>query len=213
MVTAEQSVAPDTPGGLLERIRDDRDAESWETFVAVYAPLVYRWARHRGLPEADAADIAQEVLLQAGRSAAAPAAPAAPAPGRFREWLGALTHARVAHFLDQKARAAAAGGLRGPSLAAPAAGEAAEWEAEFNARVLRAAMDRARQAFAPTVWGAFERQWLAGLTPAAAAHELGAPIDAVFVARAQVLQRLRQEVHFLAGDLGAGPPPERESPP
>ena len=47
---------PTTRPSLLVRIRDARDAEAWREFVRLYSPLVYRFARRKGLQDADAAD-------------------------------------------------------------------------------------------------------------------------------------------------------------
>ncbi|HKB35845.1 MAG TPA: sigma factor, partial [Gemmataceae bacterium] len=54
--------SPHTRPSLLVRIRDAADREAWRQFVELYAPLVYRFARRRGLQDADAADLAQDVL-------------------------------------------------------------------------------------------------------------------------------------------------------
>ena len=51
-----------TRPSLLVRIRDARDREAWGQFVEIYAPLVYDMARRRGLQDADAADLTQDVL-------------------------------------------------------------------------------------------------------------------------------------------------------
>jgi DNA-directed RNA polymerase specialized sigma24 family protein len=51
-----------TRPSLLVRIRDARDREAWGEFVEIYAPLVYKTARRRGLQDSDAADLTQEVL-------------------------------------------------------------------------------------------------------------------------------------------------------
>ena len=53
-----------TQQSLLLRIRDDRDAASWSRFVAIYSPLVYGFLRKRGLQDADAADLTQDVLTR-----------------------------------------------------------------------------------------------------------------------------------------------------
>jgi hypothetical protein len=48
-------------GGVIDS-RDAKDRLAWEQFVGLYAPLVYGFARKKGLQDADAADIAQDVL-------------------------------------------------------------------------------------------------------------------------------------------------------
>ncbi|MHC4402267.1 MAG: RNA polymerase sigma factor [Planctomycetota bacterium] len=47
---------------LLLRVRDAADGQAWSQFVRIYSPLVYRYARRRGLQDADAADVTQDVL-------------------------------------------------------------------------------------------------------------------------------------------------------
>ncbi len=51
-----------TRPSLLMRLRDPRDAAAWQEFVDLYAPLIYGWARKKGLQDADAADITQDVF-------------------------------------------------------------------------------------------------------------------------------------------------------
>src|SRR5688500_3843750 len=53
---------PTTRFSLLMRIRDPANQSAWEEFVATYSPAIHRFARHRGLQEADARDLAQNVL-------------------------------------------------------------------------------------------------------------------------------------------------------
>ena len=49
---------------LLAVCAQPMDAESWERFVFLYGPLVIDWARRYGLQDADARDVAQDVLMQ-----------------------------------------------------------------------------------------------------------------------------------------------------
>ena len=64
---------PQTRQSLLVRLQDSADAAAWRTFVDVYAPAVFAFARRNGLQPADAADVTQDVcrnVVQAMRSAA-----------------------------------------------------------------------------------------------------------------------------------------------
>ncbi|MEM7561346.1 MAG: sigma-70 family RNA polymerase sigma factor, partial [Planctomycetota bacterium] len=54
---------PDTRETLIARLRDPEDQRSWEEFVQLYGPLIYRVARRRGAQDSDAQDIAQRVLV------------------------------------------------------------------------------------------------------------------------------------------------------
>lgn len=53
---------PTTRISLLMRLRDTDNQDAWVDFVSVYRPVIYRFARQRGLQEADAQDLAQSVL-------------------------------------------------------------------------------------------------------------------------------------------------------
>jgi len=52
-----------TSSSLLERLRQPEATEAWQRFVHLYTPLLYYWARGTGLPEHDAADLVQDVLV------------------------------------------------------------------------------------------------------------------------------------------------------
>lgn len=45
---------PPTMPSLLVRLRDHRDNRAWSEFVDLYAPLIYAYARKRGLQDAAA---------------------------------------------------------------------------------------------------------------------------------------------------------------
>jgi RNA polymerase sigma-70 factor (ECF subfamily) len=191
---ASQSTRP----SLLMRLRDAGDAGAWATFVDVYTPLVYGYLRRRGLQDADAADVAQEVMTEVARSIRA--FEYQPERGRFRDWLGTLARRRLARFLERQRRGTAAEGEGAlGEVAAPQAEP--EWADEFNAHLLRAALERVRPHFEPPTWDAFRRVWLDGRAAPEVAAELGQPVEAVYVAKSRVLKRLQEEVLLLAEDL------------
>src|SRR5271156_3018462 len=50
---------------LMEMLREDpRNAVAWDRFVRRYYPKIYGWCRAWGLQEADADDVAQDVLMK-----------------------------------------------------------------------------------------------------------------------------------------------------
>ena len=53
---------------LLLRIKDPRDASAWNRFVQLYAPFIHNYGRRKGLQDADAADLVQDVLQAVARS-------------------------------------------------------------------------------------------------------------------------------------------------
>src|SRR4051812_37980236 len=90
--------SPPTRASLLVRMRDGRDGPAWREFLDVYAPAVYRFARQRGLQDADAADLMQEVLRSV--AAAVGRLDYDPRRGNFRGWLYTITRNKLYNFLD-----------------------------------------------------------------------------------------------------------------
>ena len=62
------SNSPLTRPSLLVRIRDLEDQEAWKEFVQIYTPLIYGHCHKQGLQEADAANVAQEVMSVAAQA-------------------------------------------------------------------------------------------------------------------------------------------------
>ena len=91
------SEPPGTRASLLIRIRNPDDREAWRQLVALYAPLIHGLARQRGLQDADAADLTQEVLRAV--AVAAPGLVYDPDRGSFRGWLYTVTCHKVHDFL------------------------------------------------------------------------------------------------------------------
>ena len=58
-----------TRASLLIRLRDPDDRVAWQQFVDLYGGLVYAFARKRGLQDADAADLTQEVFQAVAKMA------------------------------------------------------------------------------------------------------------------------------------------------
>jgi RNA polymerase sigma-70 factor (ECF subfamily) len=163
---------------------------------------VYRHCRRRGLQDADAADVTQEVLVQVARSIRT--FEYRPERGRFRDWLGAVTRQKVRGWHQKRSRDIAATGGAAPNTALehlPAPEADTEWTADFNAQVLQVALERIRPHFAVATWQAFEKVWLDDQPAAEAARALNQPIETIYVAKSRVLKQLREEILLLAEDL------------
>jgi RNA polymerase sigma-70 factor (ECF subfamily) len=190
--------SPHTRPSLLVRLRDTADHEAWCQLVELYAPLVYRFLRRRGLQDADAADLTQEVLRAV--AGAIDRFEYDSRRGSFRGWLFTVARNKLHSFLkhtncrrrhieevdDERLRLE------------PAPVEEAElWEQEFHQRLFDWAAEQVRGQFVDTTWQAFWRTAVEGRPPREVAAELSLSVGAVYIARSRVLARLKEEVQRL----------------
>lgn len=95
-----------TRPSLLARLRDEADSASWhrgwEEFYAIYCPVVYRYARKRGLSESDAEDLVQEVV--SGLARRIPEFIHDPQRGSFKTWLFRICRNKVVDHLRRQGR-------------------------------------------------------------------------------------------------------------
>lgn len=186
---------------LLTRIRDGRDADAWREFVQIYGPVVYRFARNRGLQDADAADLMQDVLRSVSRHAGR--LDYDPKKGTFRGWLYTVTRNKIYNFLSaQKNRPRGSGDADAHERldATPAReedGPDEEWEREYQRRLSARAMERVKGEFQPATWQAFWGTAVDGKPAAEVGAALKMSPGAVYVAKSRVLARLRDEVREL----------------
>ena len=184
-----------TRPSLLVRIRDLRDEMAWGEFAQLYTPLIYRFARHSGLQDADASLVTQDVLVTVARTIHR--FEYNPKSGSFRGWLKVVTRSRLNDFLRAQGREIQGSGDTGilnlideqPDPSQPDI-----WEQEFRRTLFEWAVDRIRCDFEDTTWQAFWQTSVGGRETRDVAEELELSIGAVYIARSRVLARLRKEI-------------------
>jgi RNA polymerase sigma-70 factor (ECF subfamily) len=189
-----------TRASLLARLGDPQDRAAWDSFVELYGSLVYGFARRRGLQDADAADVTQEVFLAVAQAAGRWQYD--PRQGTFRGWLFIVTRNKVAKFLQRRRFQPVGSGDSGAQdrlaeYPSPEPDAQAAWEEEFQRQLFRLAADQVRDSFAPSTWRAFWGTAVEGRGAADVAAELGLSVGAVYVARSRVLARLAAQVRRL----------------
>jgi RNA polymerase sigma factor (sigma-70 family) len=195
--------SPATRASLLVRLRDGGDAVAWQEFVRLYGPVIYGFARKRGLQDADAADLMQDVLRSV--SSAVHRLEYDPVRGAFRGWLFTVTRNKIFNFLESRGRRVQASGdsrmqQRLEQYADSDGNLSADWEADYQRATAAQAMERVKSEFQAATWEAFIQTTVEGRTPAQAAARVGLSVGAVYVAKSRVIARLRKEVERMQED-------------
>ena len=177
-----------TPASLLERLRCSDDPSAWDRFVDLYTPLLYYWGRRAGLQEPDVADLVQDVfqiLIQK-----------LPAftydrHGSFRGWLHtvllnqwrASLRRRTEQPLDL-----------GDVVVDESDKPDSVIEKEHRDYLVTRAMQVMKNDFQTTTWQACWEHVARGRPVDEVAAELEITVRAVYLAKARVLCRLREEL-------------------
>jgi len=187
---------PITRASLLVRLRDPRDETAWTEFVELYVPVIYGYARRQGLQDADAVDLAQEVL--AALAGAVRGLDYDPERGTFRGWLFTIVRRKLSNWRrSRRNRPCASGsaatqrlleGRRGPEDLETA------WEAEWQRRVFAWACEQVRKDVSEATWLAFWKTAIDGQPGKRVAADLGLSVAAVYLARGRIVARLRELV-------------------
>lgn len=196
-MTVEDS--PVTRASLLVQLRDGTNHVAWQEFMQLYGPVVYGFARKRGLQDADAADLMQDVIRSV--STAIGRLEYDRNQGTFRGWLFTITRNKVFNFLSaRRIRPQGSGDTATNRMldAHPDSDDGAgTWEIEYQRRVAALAIERIRPEFQAKTWQAFELTAVEGVAAPDVARQLGLSPGAVYVAKSRVLARLKEEVEAL----------------
>jgi RNA polymerase sigma-70 factor (ECF subfamily) len=193
---------PTTRASLLARIRDSRDQDAWRQFVQVYAPVVYGYGRERGLQDADAADLAQDVLRAVADAAGR--FDYDPRRGSFRGWLFTVAHHKLHDLLARQRRQGRGTGDTGVQQRLEEQPTPEDdrplWDREYEQRLFTWAAEQVRGRFHDATWQAFWLTAVEGQSGKEVAGRLGMTVAAVYLAKSRVMARLREQVRELDGD-------------
>lgn len=189
MISEDARRLPGLRPSMIQQALAGRDG--WDRLEAVCTPAILGYMRRRGLGQADALDVCQEVLAamarylgdyDAGRS--------------FAGWLYMIVNQR---FITHRRRAGRQVGVGGTdNLGAVQAMAAPESEEEdFRLDLLRGALDRARAELEETAegrltWKCFEEKNVHGRPGKEIAAEVGLTPTAVFMRAHKVRTMVRE---------------------
>ena len=191
---------PTTRITLLDQIRNADDRAAWQQFVDLYASIVYRYCRIRNMQHADAQNVTQEVFSRVSR--AIQSFEYDQERGRFRGWLGLITHQQMLRYREKQARAKGVRNGQDHSFAGAFEGEVeGEWIDTFNTHVYSRALASVRESTEPDEWRAFERIWTDGEQPGDIARELQRDPQWIYQVKFKLVNRLKEEVERLSADV------------
>ncbi len=182
---------------LLARLRQPGDEQAWREFVTIYEPLVRGLACQRGMQEADASDLCQNVF----RAVAGAIDRFEPDPqrGSFRTWLFRIARNLMINFLTRQR-----GDMRGTGdtsvlhllheQAAPENEDSVLFDLEYKREMFVWACQSIQPEFSTTTWKAFWMTAVEDRSPQEAATELKKSVGAIYIARSRVLSRLRERI-------------------
>ena len=186
----------ETRASLIRRLPDAADLLAWDEFAAIYAPLVYRLARRKGLQPADADDLTQEVLTAVSRSVDGWLQKTDRGP--FRAWLLRIARNTAINFLTRrKHRPLGTGGSDGHRLIADHTAQDAatdDFDTEYECELFRWASIQVREIVTEKTWQAFWQTTMEDRSIAEVAAELKMSVGSAYIARSRVMARLRQLV-------------------
>ena len=189
----------ETSPSLLVRIRDLEDVAAWNQFVDIYAPLIHDYGRKRGLQDADAADLAQDVLQTVAKSVERFEYDTK--KGSFRGWLLTVTRNKLIDLvgrLKKPQHGRRDGDVSMEELAVTADDEAL-WERQHQWWLVHWAAEKVKCEFEANTWRAFMMTSIEQKSAADSAKDLGISVGAVYIAKSRVLARVKQLIQDVEG--------------
>lgn len=186
---------PETNHSLVARVKDSGDGASWAEFLGIYQPVVFQMAKRRGLQDADAQDVMQQVFLSISRSIDDWTAGDDRPP--FRAWLTTIARNAITKLLTRRPRDLATGSTSMLDLldAVPDQDDlTAEIQAAARREIVYWAAEQVRSEFSDTVWSGFWQTAIEGVPISDVAKSTRRSVGSIYVARFRVTARLKEKI-------------------
>ena len=180
-----------TTTALLDGLGDEAGGMAWDELDRRYRPLLFNLGRRHGLSEVEAADVAQETMIdflkafRAGRFDRD--------RGRLRSWMIGIQRRRMVDVVRDRLKRGIVAGATQAEFEPDEAELERAWDEERDRVVLEDALAalRSESGTAEKTVRAFELVAIRGLPAAETAAQLGMSISDVYVAKSRCLKRLR----------------------
>lgn len=197
-MTKSDSEFPATRASLLLQVQAGIDQHAWDEFVTIYRPIVYRLARRRGLQDADAQDLAQQVLFSVAQSIEG--WQKSDESVRFRHWLRRVAKNAILNALTRRPKDGAAGGTSVHEFLHEQSdpdGFDREIELEYRRELFFRAAMIVKSEIATESWKVFELAVIEDIPIEEVAKRVNKTVGAAYAARGRVMNRLRCRVEEL----------------
>jgi RNA polymerase sigma-70 factor (ECF subfamily) len=193
---------------LILRLQRPSDAEAWQQFCEIYQPLVFRIARSRGLQNADADDLTQEVLVRVAKSVGRwqPEADR----GSFRGWISTIARNLVIDFLRKQSAGCPVtqhSDVHRLLAEIPEGGSVDDhakatqyFDAEHERQMFFWAANKIKSSFQDRTWQVFWETTVNERPVSDVSRELEMSRGAIYVARSRVIARLRKTIESASVD-------------
>jgi RNA polymerase sigma-70 factor (ECF subfamily) len=191
---------------LLSRLEDRGDQDSWKDFFDTYWRLIHSVAIKSGLTETEAQDVVQETIISVARDIHK--FKRDPKLGSFKGWLRNIIRWRIADQLRKRTRASWRDGSKTgedlpiPDVAEipdPAEGSELVWEEEWQANLLKAAMETLKRCVKEEHYQIFDLYVIQQWPVRKVARTLDVNVGLVYLVKYRLSALLKKEVCRLEG--------------
>ena len=178
-----------THASLLLRIKNRSNAEAWEQFHALYAPLLYRYARGRGLAREDAEDVRDQCVEAISRKIGD--FDYDKEKGGFKNWLYRIASGKVIdHLRKRREKRADTQALQ--ALVDPTPTPDEQWDQTWKNEHLKYCVEQVRQHVSEMNYRAFHMLLFEDCAVDEVRARLGMNANQVYKAKSRVLLRVRK---------------------
>jgi RNA polymerase sigma factor (sigma-70 family) len=193
---------PETRQSLLLRL-GKRSDDAWAEFLTIYEQSICHYCRSKGLQDADARDVTQNVLAAVAKRV--DCWDTDPAKGTFRGWLFSVAHNIVVDSLaDRRRHATASGETLVAQLLSDVADsdtpDASAFWLEYRRLMFQRVAEQVKREVRETTWRSFWMTAIGGQKPEQVAEELGISVGSVYTAKCRIVARIRAKVAELDVD-------------
>lgn len=190
---------PQTRHSLLLQLQNRSD-DAWREFLEIYEQAIFRYCRKRGLQDADARDVTQEVLAAVDKRVTTWNAD--PAKGTFRGWLFRVARNIAINRVHERSRHAAASGDTNVAkmlseIPDKDADQSTAFWNEYRSALMHWAAEQVRPQVNENSWLSFWQTAIQGKSPQQVARELNTTVGNVYTSKCRVFSKIRKFIDEL----------------